>query len=228
MQENEKDKSRCEVKLLIDNTHWNLIEAIIPQSVEVKKREVWFFETADLALKKHELVLRARISHKKGEVESTAKWRKWVSPYPEVLNEWDSVKGFKSEIDATDDAAVPAWSVTRGKMQLPVFENARRDPRQTAKLFNSNQLLLVRSAWPDLPIKSLQCLGPIESSRWSIQNKINIERWSIKDDHVIEISKRGSDATTELNEIRKWLKQSGIESEPLPGGKTAWALDRLG
>ena len=228
MQENEKDKSRCEVKLLIDNAHWKQIEAIITRSVEEKKREVWFFETPDLMLKNHELVLRVRISRKKSEVESTSKLRKWVSPYPEVLKEWNSVKGFKAEIDATDEDSVPAWSVTRGKIKLSVFEDARRDPLQTAKLFNSNQLLLVRSAWPDLPIKSLQCLGPIESSRWMLENEISIERWSVKNDHVIEISKRGADVKTGLNEIRKLLKQSGIESEPLPGGKTAWALDRLG
>ena len=92
MQENEKDNSRCEVKLLIDNDHWREIQANIPEIEKETKREVWFFETADLALKKHELVLRVRIEPKKNEVESTAKLRRWVSPYPEVLKEyvkWD-------------------------------------------------------------------------------------------------------------------------------------------
>lgn len=220
-----------EVKLLIDDQHWETISSLIQPDAKETKREIWFFETPDKNLKQHEVLLRVRVNRKKDEAETTAKWRKFVSPYPEVLEEWQKIKDFKAEIDATGKGdqtqQVPAWSITRKGMKESTFDIVKNDPRKIDRLFNEYQMLLVCSAWPGLPADRLQCFGPVDSIRFNLDNGLFIERWSIGNSSVIEISHRGEDCHSALERIEAWLAAADIPGEGLPGGKTAWALDRL-
>lgn len=215
----------CEMKILVAGEHWDQIKSKIPAGLDDKKRDVWFFETPDLLLKQHEVVLRARINQKKKEAESTAKWRKWVSPFIPVLNAWGRLQGFKAEVDATLTESVPAWSITRDGFDQSVFEEAQSSLRKLLEFFGDEQQLLVRGALPNLPWEEIRAYGPISSLKWEIEETVSIERWTFNDQSIVEISKRGDDPSDALKEIRSWLKAAEVRGGELSGGKTAWALD---
>lgn len=217
----------CEVKVLVGDEHWDQVKTRIPDGIDDKKREVWFFDTPDLVLKQHEVVLRARLNRKKKTAESTVKWRRWVSPYVPVLDAWNGIEGFKAEVDATLSEGVPAWSITREDLDEDTFEAARTSTEKLLEFFRDEQLLLVRSAWPQIPWKKVTAYGPIASVKWAITDSVAIERWTIQGESIIEVSKRGEDQAEALQEILDWLRTAGVEGAALPGGKTAWALERL-
>jgi hypothetical protein len=89
--------------------------------------------------------------------------------------------------------------------------------------------VLLQSAWPQLPWKELKPLGPIESVKWDGQHDLNIEKWSIGEETLFEVSMRGDtlDEPSLAAEIRRHLQAVGIQSSGNVEGKTAWALKRL-
>lgn len=216
-----------EVKVLLAKEHWGKVKKRIPKDLDETKREIWFFETADLALKQQEIVLRARVHPKKETVESTTKWRRWVSPFVTVLRAWEPLPGFKAEVDASLTEGVPAWSMTAKDGQLDFFQAVTRGKKPVQALFNDYQRLLVESAWPQIPWKDLKPWGPIASLKWDLPKDLTIERWSIGDESIIEISKRGPNQIAALEEVRHWLSKADLELAALDGGKTAWALAQL-
>jgi hypothetical protein len=216
-----------EVKVLISDEHWVKLKERIPANVEDKMREVWFFETPKLSLKQQEVVLRVRVNRKKNKAESTAKWRRWVSPYVPVRDAWEQLSGFKAEIDASLTDGVPAWSITEEDLEENLFQAMVAEEKRVLEFFNKHQRLLVESAWPLLPWDELKAWGPITSVKWELPESVTIERWTVGKESVIEVSLRGQYQDVALGEIRKWLSADGIEAEALEGGKTAWALTRL-
>lgn len=216
-----------EVKVLIADRYWAKIKDRIPGDVDDKKREVWFFETPELSLKQQDVVLRARVNRKKNTAESTAKWRRWVSPFVPVRSAWEQLPGFKAEIDASLTEGVPAWSVTENDLDENLFRAVVAKEKPVREFFNKHQQLLVESAWPSLPWDSLRAWGPIASVKWELPNGIAIERWTIGEESAIEVSKRGQYQDVVLGELREWLSADGIEADALEGGKTAWALTIL-
>jgi hypothetical protein len=216
-----------EVKVLISDKHWAKFKERIPVNIDDKMREVWFFETPKLSLKQQEVVLRARVNRKKKKAESTAKWRRWVSPFVPVRDAWEQLPGFKAEIDASLTDGVPAWSVTEEDLEENLFRAVAAEEKRVLEFFNKQQRLLVESAWPLLPWNKLRAWGPIASVKWEVPEGITIERWTVGEESVIEVSKRGQHQDVVLGEIREWLSADGIEAEALEGGKTAWALARL-
>lgn len=215
-----------EVKVLIPDEHWTKIKGRIPSNVEGKKREVWFFETPTLSLKKQEIVLRVRVDRKK-KAESTAKWRRWVSPFVTVRNAWEQLPGFKAEIDASLTESVPAWSVTEKDLKEKIFQAVVAKDQPVQKIFNKHQQLLVESAWPLLPWDTLSVWGPIASIKWEIPEGVVIEHWTVGEESIIEVSMRGEYQDVVLGKIREWLNVDGMEAEALEGGKTVWALTHL-
>lgn len=216
-----------EVKVLISDEHWAQLKERIPVNVDDKNREVWFFETPKLSLKQQEVVLRARVNPKKKKAESTAKWRRWVSPFISVRDAWEQLPGFKAEIDASLTDGVPAWSVTEEDLEENLFGAVVAEEKQVLEFFNKHQRLLVESAWPLLPWDKLRAWGPIASVKWEIHEGVAIERWTVGEESIIEVSKRGQYQDVVLEEIREWLNEGSVEAEALEGGKTAWALARL-
>ncbi len=216
-----------EVKVLISDKHWAKIKERIPVDVDDKNREVWFFETPELSLKQQEVVLRARVNRKKKTTESTAKWRRWVSPSVPVREAWEQLPGFKAEIDASLTDGVPAWSVTEEDLEENLFRAVVAEEKRALEFFNKHQRLLVEFAWPLLPWDKIRAWGPIASVKWEVHKGVAVERWTVGEESVIEISKRGQYQDVVLGEIRKWLSADGIEAEALEGGKTAWALTCL-
>lgn len=215
------------MKVLVGGEHWDKMKQQIPDDIDAKKRDVWFFETPECLLKQHGVVLRARINPKKKEAESTAKWRRWVSPFVPVLDAWDNIDGFKAEVDATLTEGVPAWSITRDGFEESLFIAAQTSSKKLLEFFGDDQQVLVRGAWPNVPWESIKAYGPFDSVKWAITDSVSIERWTIKEETIIEVSKRGENQSIALDEIRSWLQNAEVIAEEISGGKTAWALKLL-
>ncbi len=216
-----------EVKVLIAAEHWPKMRSRIPAEVDEKNREVWFFETSDLALKRHDVVLRVRVNRKKGTADATVKQRRWVSPFVSVREAWEQLPGFKAEIDASLTEGVPAWSITAEDLEEDSFRAAAANERGPREFFTKHQRLLVESAWPLLPWNTLEARGPIASVQWKLADGFTIEQWTVGEESVVELSRRGPSQDAALDEIRRLLSAEGLEAQSLEGGKTAWALTRL-
>ena len=230
-----------EVKVLVPGSNWDQLRQLIAAVDDHKKREIWFFEIVvggTTLLKQRELILRARVNRKKDKAETTAKLRRFVPTYPSILEAWEQLDGFKSEIDAggessaaapAEDPGVPAWSLTVDANECAdLYQLGEHDPAVDA-IFDHHQRLLLESTWPQLPWKQLKPLGPIESVKWDGQHDLSIEKWSIGQETLFEVSKRDDrrDAETLAAEIRQHLQAVGIQSSGNVEGKTAWALKRL-
>jgi hypothetical protein len=230
-----------EVKVLVPGSNWQQLRQLIPAEDDDKKREIWFFEVVvggTTMLKQRELILRARINRKKEKADTTAKLRRYVPTYPSILQAWQELDGFKSEFDAggefsssapEDDLGVPAWSLTADSDDCADLYQLNDRDLAVEEIFTHHQRLLLQSAWPQLPWKQLKALGPIESVKWDGQHDMSIERWTIADETLFEVSKRGdaSAVASLAAEIRQHLQAVGIQSSGNVEGKTAWALKRL-
>ena len=216
-----------EVKVLVSDDGWGALQPHIPADAEGKKRSLWFFDTPEQALHGQELVLRLRLNAKKTKAESTAKWRRWVSPYAPVRAAWSEVPGFKAEIDATLTERAPAWSVTEEDLDIDAVTEAIGGEGPVKALFGEHQQRLVEAALPLLPWKALEAWGPIEAVKWALPNDIALERWTVEGDSVIELSCRGEAEQPLLDRILGLLRACELDGASLPGGKTAWALRHL-
>jgi hypothetical protein len=230
-----------EVKVLVPGSNWDQLRQLIPVEDDHKKREIWFFEIVvggTTLLKERELILRARVNRNRGKADTTAKLRRFIPTYPSILKAWEQLDGFKSEIDAggessaaapAEDPGVPAWSLTVDANECADLYKLNEHNPAVEAIFTRHQQVLLQSAWPQLPWKELKPLGPIESVKWDGQYDLNIEKWSIGEETLFEVSMRGDtlDEPSLAAEIRRHLQAVGIQSSGNVEGKTAWALKRL-
>lgn len=230
-----------EVKVLVPGDSWEQLRQLIPAEDDHKKREIWFFEIVvggTTLLKQRELILRARINRKKDKADTTAKLRRYIPTYPSILQAWEQIEGFKSEFDAggdstsaanADDLGVPAWSLTANADSCTDLYQLKDRDSAVGQVFDHHQRVLLESAWPQLPWNQLKALGPIVSEKWEAPHDLSIEKWTIEQETLFEVSKRGetTDAVALAAEIRQQLQAVGIQASGNVEGKTAWALKRL-
>jgi hypothetical protein len=213
-----------EVKVLVSDAGWAALQPHIPADAEAKKRSLWFFDTPEQDLRGQELVLRLRLNARKTKAESTAKWRRWVSPYAPVRAAWSEVPGFKAEIDATLTERAPAWSITEEGVDIEAVTEAIRGEGPVKALFGEHQQRLVEAAAPLLPWRQLVAWGPIAAVKWGLPGDIDLERWTVEGDSVIELSCRGEAEQPLFDRILGFLRGCELDGASLPGGKTAWAF----
>ncbi len=223
-----------EVKALLSDKVWPTVAASLPPEKKAKVREVWFFDTDTLRLRDHGVILRARVN-KKGEVETTTKWRGLPLAALEPTETWARAQdldqtSFKAELDVSMHGGgveqVPAFSLTVEEVDPDRLRAALED-HHVRKLFDKAQEHLAERPFPTLPWDELRAFGPIVAQKWEIAADLNLERWEVAGEGVIEVSKKGEDANRLIAEIQTWLHTIGVEDSMLGGGKTAWALGRL-
>ena len=142
-------------------------------------RQVWFFETSDLALAGRGVVLRARrIGADK--VDSTVKLRPVL---PErVARKWRDEKGFKIEADIVGERMVVSASFT-----------VQRDGKALAalaagggsidKMFSGEQEDFLDAMAP-VNFGTLRALGPVDVRRWEwrpddLEHALCVEFWRV-------------------------------------------------
>jgi CYTH domain-containing protein len=198
--------------------------------LDAQIRQVYFFDTPDLALNKAGLVVRARRVQRKGD-DSVVKLRPIV---PEELpSELRASPSFGVEVDAMPGGFVCSGSMKRslGKKDVRRVVLGERPLR---KLFSKEQRALYEAHAPDgLAIDELSILGPVfvlklRFSPRGLARKLVAELWLYPDNSMIlELSTKclPAEAFDVAAETRSYLAEKGVDMSSDQETKTKKALE---
>ena len=193
-------------------------------------RQVYFFDTKDLALNKNGLVVRARRVQQKGD-DTVVKLRPVVPK--ELPAELRQSPNFGVEVDAMPGGFVCSGSMKRalGKTEVKDAVEGRQPIR---KLFSKEQRALYAAHAPDgLGLDDLAILGPIfvlklKFAPEGFARKLVAELWLYPDNSmVIELSTKcvPSEAFQVAAETRAFLTERGVDLSGEQQTKTKKALE---
>jgi hypothetical protein len=193
-------------------------------------RQVYFFDTPDLALNNAGLVVRARRIQKKGD-DSVVKLRPVVpSELPEELRASPS---FGVEVDALPGGFVCSGTMKR-TLGSPDVRRAAFGERPVRKLFSKEQRALYEEHAPaGIGLDDLAILGPVFVLKVrfvpdDFQRKLVAEVWLYPDNSMIlELSTKcaPTEAFQVAAELRAFLVRHGIEPSAEQETKTKKALE---
>jgi len=225
-----KESDSVELKLTVPESHQrSTLASLGVDPLTAQIRQVYFFDTPDLALDNLGVVVRARRIQGKGD-DSVVKLRPVVpSELPEELRR---SAGFRVEVDA-----LPGGFVCSGTMKgVP-----RTDVRSTVagkgplrKLFSKEQRAYYAAHVLDGPaLDDLTTLGPIFVLKGAFtpdnfKRKIVAEMWLYPDgSRVLELSTRctTSEAFQVAAEARAFLASHGVDVSGEQQTKTRKALE---
>jgi hypothetical protein len=206
-----------ELKLTIPHAEQRAtISALEIDPLDAQMRQVVFFDTPDLRLDKHGVVVRARRSQGKGD-DTVVKLRPVV---PEALS--DDLRGnpnFGVEVDA-----MPGGFVCSGSFKgAPASVDVRQvlgGQRPVRKLFDKQQRAFYATHAPDgLELDGLSALGPItvlkvKFAPTGLARRMVAELWFYPDgERILELSTKcaPSEAFQVAAEARAFLHDRGIE-----------------
>jgi hypothetical protein len=193
-------------------------------------RQVLFFDTPELALDSHGVVVRARRSQKKGD-DTVVKLRPFVpSKLPRAVRRSSS---FGVELDAS-----PAGYVCSGSLKgTPASGEVRQvmtGERALRKLFSNEQQALFADHAPEgIGLGDLSVLGPIlvlklKDSPEDFDRRLVSELWLYPDgSRIFELSTKcePSDAFQVAAEMRAFLASRGVDLDADQQTKTRTALE---
>ena len=219
-----------ELKLTVpDGDQRSAIRALKMDPLEAEVRQVFFFDTPDLLLNQHGVIVRARRTPK-GD-DSIVKLRPVVPS--ELSADLRSNKGFGVEVDA-----MPGGFVCSGRMQAKMragkVKEALAGERTVKSLFDKKQRAFFADCAPDgISIDELATLGPIfvmklKFSPSGYDGRLVAELWLYPDgSRILELSTKA--ATTDAFEVaartRQFLEQHGIDLSGEQQTKTKTALE---
>ena len=197
--------------------------------LDAQIRQVFFFDTPDLALDRAGVVVRARRIQGKGG-DSVVKLRPVVPQ--ELPEELRTSPAFVVEVDA-----MPGGFVCSGTLKNRV------DPQQireavtggfpVRKLFTKQQLALVAEHGPEgITLDDLSVLGPIFVLKLpffpkGLKQRLVAEMWLYPDgSRILELSTKclPSEIITVMGEARRFLDERGIDRSGDQQAKTKRAL----
>jgi hypothetical protein len=206
------------------------IAALGLDPMEAQIRQVFFFDTPDLALNRSGVVLRARRVQGRGG-DTVVKLRPVVpGELPEDLRHSGSVT---VEVDAMPGGFVCSASM-KGRATNDEIREAVTGGRKLRKLFSKEQRAFVAAHAPEgLSIDDLQVLGPSFVLKQTIRpaalgRRLVAELWLIPDgSRVFEVSTKcaPADAFQVASEARAYLEGLGLDLSPDPHTKTRATLD---
>jgi hypothetical protein len=199
-------------------------------ALDAQIRQVFFFDTPDLALDKVGVVVRARrIQGRTGD--SVIKLRP-IDP-EEVSKDVRKLSGFGVEVDA-----IPGGFVCSGRLKCDADSDATRQvalgERPLSKLYTKKQRALYRAHAPEgIELDDLSVLGPIFvlKLKWQPRNyarKMVAELWLYPNgDRIFELSTKctPSEAFQVATETRVYLSEQGIDLSGEQQTKTRTALE---
>ena len=185
---------------------------------EPEHRQVYFYDTSDLALFDAGVVLRAR-KVSGGADDSTVKLR---PVDPTTLSEaWKQTEGFEVELDGVGESTICSAKLSAEQAGGEIDEVAASE-REIRKLFSPEQeRLVVEHAPTSITWQDLQILGPVEVRKWKIDPKgfgedVVAEEWTLPDgSDLIELSikiepERANDAS---ETFMSFLEDNGFTTE---------------
>ena len=198
--------------------------------LDAQIRHVFFFDTPDLALDRHGLVVRARRTQKRGD-DTVVKLRPVVpSELPERLRRSPE---FKVEVDAMPGKFVCSGSMTR-ELPATAVKEVVAGERPMRKLFSKAQRAFFDEHAPEgIGLGDLALLGPIfvlklKSTPAGFARKLVAELWLYPDgSHILELSTKCTpdEAFEVAAEARAFLTKRGVSLAGDQSTKTRAALD---
>ena len=227
-----KDSDSVELKLTVpESAHYTVAAALDLDPLEAQMRQVFFFDTPDLALNRAGVVVRARRVQRKGGGDSVVKLRP-VVPH-ELADSVRTAEGFATEVDA-----MPGAFVCSGTLKRPV-DNA--DVRRVVtgkqplkRLFSKAQRAFLAEHAPDgVGLADLTVLGPIlvlklKFEPIDFEHRLVAELWNYPDgSRVLELSTKCPpvQAFQTAVESRAFLSERGVDLSAEQETKTAKALE---
>ena len=221
------DADSVELKLTVPESHQvSTIQGLGLDPLEAQIRQVFFFDTPDLALDGQGVVVRARRIQGKGN-DSIVKLRPVVpSELPEELRTSGS---FRVEVDA-----LPGGFVCSGTMKGTPADvlGSVHGERPLRKLFSKEQRAFYRAHVEGIDLNDLSILGPIFVLKLRFEPKklsrrLAAEMWLYPDgSRVLELSTRAAtgEAFQAAAEVRAFLGERGVEVSGEQETKTRKAL----
>jgi hypothetical protein len=226
-----KGADSVELKLTVpEHDQRSAIRALALDPLQAEIRQVFFFDTPELALDQSGLVVRARRSQKKGD-DSVVKLRPVVpSELPKAIRRSPS---FGVEVDASPGGFVCSGSM-KGTPVLGHVHEAATGKRPHRKLFSKEQRALFSSYAPEgIALDDLLILGPIfvlklKYSPEGYDRRLVAEMWLYPDgSRILELSTKcaPSEAFQVAAETRAFLASKGVDLDSEQQTKTRTALE---
>ena len=198
--------------------------------LDAQIRHVFFFDTPDLALDRHGLVVRARRSQRRGD-DTVVKLRPVVPS--ELPGRVRRLPEFKVEVDAMPGSFVCSGSMSR---ELPptAVKEVVAGAKPMRKLFSKAQRAFFDEHAPEgIGLGDLALLGPIfvlklKSSPAGFGRKLVSELWFYPDgSRILELSTKCTpgEAFDVAAESRAFLTKRGVSLAGDQATKTRAALD---
>ena len=225
-----KDSDSVELKLTVpEHDQRSAVATLGMDPLEAQIRQVFFFETPDLALDKLGVVVRGRRVQGKGD-DSVVKLRPVVPS--ELPAELRAATGFRVEVDALPGGFVCSGTLKRTLDAGEVMKTVSGE-RPVRKLFSKQQRAYFAEHAPGIELDDLLTLGPIfvlklRFTPEELGRRVVAELWIYPDgSRVLELSTRA--ATTEAVQVAAeavaFLTRHGIDLSGAQQTKTKKALE---
>lgn len=226
-----EDADSVELKLTVpESDHRSTVVALGMDPLDAELRQVYFFDTPDLVLNKHGVVVRGRRVQRKG-ADSVIKLRPVVpSELPEKMR---TSPNLFVEVDA-----MPGGYVCSATMKASLEDNDVRKvvhgKRPLRKLFSKEQRAFFAAHAPEgLGLDDLSALGPILVLKLKFKpadydGKLVAELWNYPDNsRILELSTKcpPADAFKVSLGARAFLRDRGVDLSGEQQTKTKTALD---
>jgi hypothetical protein len=219
-----------ELKLTVpDGDQRSAVQALQMDPLEAEVRQVFFFDTPDLALNQQGVIVRARRTP--GGDDSVVKLRPVVPS--EVAPHLRALKGFGVEVDAMPGGFVCSGRL-KAKLRAGKVKEAMRGERSVGSLFDKKQRAFFEDCAPDgISLDELAILGPItvmklKFSPEGYEGRMVAELWFYPDgSRILELSTKA--ATTDAFDVaarsRQFLEHRGVNLSGEQQTKTKTALE---
>jgi len=225
------DCDSVELKLTVPEAqHFSTARALGLDPLDAQIRQVYFFDTPNLALNKQGLVVRARRVQRKSGGDAIVKLRPVVPS--DVSSKLRRSPAFNVEVDAMPGGFVCSGTLKRRVDNADVQAVVSGD-RPLSSLFSRGQReFIVRHSTREVGLDDLTVLGPIlvlklryEPER--LRRQLVVELWTYPDgSHVLELSTkcRPEEAFQVAAESRVFLSRQGVDLSGEQQTKTLKAL----
>jgi hypothetical protein len=226
-----RDADSVELKLTLpESSRARTAAALNVDPLDAQVRQVFFFDTPDLTLNDHGIVVRAR--RRQGEEGDTVVKLRPVVPgdLPEDLRR---LKSFNVEVDAMPGGFVCSASF-KGSASNDAIREAAAGKRRIGKLFSKEQREFYASHAPDgLELDQLSVLGPIPILKLKFEpegfaRRLVGELWLYPDaSQIVELSTkaRPEEAFQVAAEAKGFLQSRGVDLSGEQQTKTKTALE---
>ena len=225
-----KGADSVELKLTVPEPHQrSTVAALDLDPLEAQIRQIFFFDTPELDLDAHGIVVRARRIHGKGG-DSTVKLRPVVPS--ELPPELRRSEAFRVEVDALPGGFVCSGAL-KGTHDSADVRRVGHGTLPVRKLFSKEQRQLFEAHAPQgIGLDELTVLGPILVLKLSevppgLGRKLVAEIWIYPDgSRILELSTRAApdEAFQVAAETRVFLAELGVDLSSEQETKTRRAL----